>query len=152
MDSIDRRIIAQLQRDGRQRLSALSQAVGLSPTPCARRVARLEDAGVIAGYSARVDQEKLGLPLNVFIFVELEKQTREAIDTFEAALRRFDEVMECYLMTGTRDVLIRVVAADLSSFDRFLEHGLMQTPGIRSMRSSFALRAMIRRDVLPGVG
>lgn len=149
MDRTDRQIIAALQRDGRQKLAELSDRVGLSPTPLARRIARLERAGVITGYSARVDQEKLGLPLNIFIFVELEKQTREAITAFETALRRFDEVMECYLMTGTRDVLLRVVAADLAGFDRFLEDGLMQTPNIRSMRSSFALRTMIRRNALP---
>ncbi|ARE83707.1 Bkd operon transcriptional regulator [Roseovarius sp. EC-HK134] len=151
MDRIDRQIIAALQRDGRQRLADLSTAVGLSPTPLARRIARLESDGVITGYAARVDQEKLGLPLNAFIFVELEHHTRDAITAFENRLRRFDEVMECYLMTGTRDVLLRVVAADLKDFDRFLEDGLMQTPGIRSMRSSFALRTMIRRDALPEV-
>jgi Lrp/AsnC family leucine-responsive transcriptional regulator len=151
MDRIDRQIIAALQRDGRQRLADLSTAVGLSPTPLARRIARLEADGVITGYAARVDQEKLGLPLNAFIFVELEHHTRDAITAFENRLRRFDEVMECYLMTGTRDVLLRVVAADLKDFDRFLEDGLMQTPGIRSMRSSFALRTMIRRDALPEV-
>jgi len=149
MDRIDRAIVDALQRDGRQTLGALSERVGLSQTPLARRIARLEREGVIAGYSARVDQERLGLPLNIFIFVELERQTRAALDEFEAALRRFDEVMECYLMTGTRDVLLRVVAADLAAFDRFLEEGLMQTPNIRSMRSSFALRTMIRREALP---
>lgn len=151
MDRIDRQIIAALQRDGRQKLADLSAAVGLSPTPLARRIARLETDGVITGYAARVNQEKLGLPLNAFIFVELEHHTRDAISAFEARLRRFDEVMECYLMTGTRDVLLRVVAADLRDFDRFLEEGLMQTSGIRSMRSSFALRTMIRRDALPEV-
>lgn len=149
MDHIDRLIIAALQRDGRQKLSELSEAVGLSPTPCARRISRLEEDGVITGYSARVDQEKLGLPLNVFIFVELDTQSRDAIKSFESALLRFDEVMECYLMTGTRDVLMRVVAEDLAAFDRFLEDGLMQIGGIRSMRSSFALRTMIRRNSLP---
>lgn len=149
MDRTDRRIIAALQCDGRLKLSLLSDKIGLSPTPLARRIARLEKDGIITGYSARVDQERLGLPLNVFIFVELEKQTREAITDFENALRRFDEVMECYLMTGTRDILIRVVAADLAAFDRFLEDGLMQTANIRSMRSSFALRTMIRRNALP---
>lgn len=149
MDAIDARIIAALQRDGRQKLADLSEKVGLSPTPLARRIARLEEDGVITGYSARVDQERLGLPLNVFIFVELEHQTRDALDRFETALRRFDEVMECYLMTGTRDVLLRVVAKDLGAFDRFLEEGLMQVPGIRNMRSSFALRTMIRRNALP---
>ena len=149
MDQIDRQIIAALQRDGRQKLAELSAAVGLSPTPCARRIARLERDGIITGYSARVDQERLGLPLNVFIFIELDIQSRDAIQKFETALRRFDEVMECYLMTGTRDVLIRVVAADLSAFDTFLEAGLMRIGGIRSMRSSFALRTMIRRNSLP---
>ena len=149
MDNIDRQIIAALQRDGRQKLADLSAAVGLSATPCARRIARLEAEGIITGYSARVDQEKLGLPLNIFIFVELDRQSRDAIKTFEAAVRRFDEVMECYLMTGTRDVLLRVVAADLAGFDRFLEDGLMRVEGIRSMRSSFALRTMIRRNALP---
>jgi len=149
MDRIDRQIIAALQRDGRLRLAELSERVGLSSTPLARRIRRLEGDGVITGYSARVDQEALGLPLNIFIFVELEKQTREAIGAFETALRRFDEVMECYLMTGTRDVLLRVVAADLAGFDRFLGDGLMQVPNIRAMRSSFALRTMIRRDALP---
>ncbi|AKO96028.1 MAG: Lrp/AsnC family transcriptional regulator [Marinovum algicola] len=149
MDATDAKIVQALQRDGRQRLADLSETVGLSATPLARRIARLEESGVITGYSARVDQEKLGLPLNAFIFVELEHQSRDAVAAFETALRRFDEVMECYLMTGTRDVLIRVVARDLAAFDRFLEDGLMQVPGIRNMRSSFALRTMIRRDVLP---
>jgi Lrp/AsnC family leucine-responsive transcriptional regulator len=151
MDDIDRRIIAALQRDGRQKLADLSAVVGLSPTPLARRIARLEREGIITGYAARVDQDKLGLPLNAFIFVELERHSRDAVTAFETGLRRFDEVMECYLMTGTRDVLIRVVAADLAGFDLFLEDGLMQMPNIRSMRSSFALRTMIRRDALPGV-
>ncbi|GAB4283662.1 MAG: Lrp/AsnC family transcriptional regulator [Roseovarius sp.] len=151
MDRIDRQIIAELQRDGRLPLSRLSERVGLSPTPLARRIARLEREGIITGYSARVDQERLGLALNVFIFVELERQTREALDEFETALRRFDEVMECYLMTGSRDVLLRVVAPDLAGFDRFLEEGLMRTPNIRAMRSSFALRAIIRRDALPAL-
>jgi len=149
MDRIDRKIVAALQRDGRQKLADLSAKVGLSATPLARRIARLEAGGVITGYGARVDQDALGLPLNAFVFVELEHHSRDAIRAFEARLRQFDEVMDCYLMTGTRDVLIRVVAADLAGFDRFLEDGLMQTPGIRAMRTSFALRTMIRRDALP---
>ena len=155
MDRIDRKIVAALQREGRQKLADLSAEVGLFPYTTlfrsARRIARLEADGVITGYGARVDQDRLGLPLNAFVFVELEQHSRDAIRTFEARLRQFDEVMECYLMTGTRDVLIRVVAADLSAFDRFLEDGLMQTPGIRAMRTSFALRTMIRRDALPEV-
>ncbi|MGR3758888.1 Lrp/AsnC family transcriptional regulator [Roseobacteraceae bacterium NS-SX3] len=149
MDSIDRKIVAALQRNGRLKMAELSEQVGLSPTPCARRVAMLEEAGVIAGYSARVDQAKLGLPVTIFVAVELERQSTEALTAFENAVRRFDQVMECYLMTGTRDILLRVVAKDLTDFDQFLEHRLMRVPGIRNTRSSFTLRTMIRRNTLP---
>ena len=149
MDTIDARLLSALQRDGRQTVTDLAAAVGLSPTPCARRLARLEAEGVIEGYSARVDQARIGFPVSVFIQVELESQSKDAIDAFERAVRRFERVMECHLMTGTRDILMRVVAADLGDFDRFLEDKLMRVPGIRSMRSSFALRTMVRRQVLP---
>ena len=149
MDAIDARLLSALQRDGRQTVTDLAAAIGLSLTPCARRLARLEAEGVIEGYSARVDQARIGFPVSVFIQVELESQSKDAIDTFERAVRGFDRVMECHLMTGTRDILMRVVAADLTDFDRFLEDKLMRVPGIRSMRSSFALRTMVRRQVLP---
>ena len=149
MDSTDRRIIAALQKNGRQKLGDLAETVGLSPTPCARRVAALEDAGVITGYGARVDQAKLGLPVSVFISVELESQNRDALTRFEQAVSRMDEVMECHLMTGNRDILLRVVVADLTAFDRFMEDRLMRVAGISRMRSSFTLRTMVRRNVLP---
>ncbi|KIC19081.1 MULTISPECIES: Lrp/AsnC family transcriptional regulator [unclassified Leisingera] len=149
MDSIDRKIVAALQRNGRLKISELSEMVGLSPTPCARRVGNLEESGVISGYSARVDQAKLGLPVTIFVAVELERQSTDALQAFEKAVRKFDQVMECYLMTGTRDILLRVVAEDLPDFDRFLEDRLMRVPGIRNTRSSFTLRTMIQRDALP---
>ena len=149
MDAIDRKILAELQRDGRMKVADLAERVGLTATPCSRRLDRMEAEGVISGYSARVDAAKVGLPVTIFISVELDRQDGSAIDTFENAVRRFEEVMECHLMTGTRDVLLRVVAADLAHFDRFLEERLMQVPGIRNMRSNFALRTMVRRDVLP---
>jgi len=149
MDAIDKRIVAELQRNARQKMADLSERVGLSPTPCARRVAILEEAGVITGYSARVDQAKLGLPVTIFVTVELELQTSDALGAFETAVRRFDDVMECYLMTGSRDILLRVVAQDLTGFDQFLEHQLMRVPGIRSTSSSFTLRTMIQRNTLP---
>ncbi|MGB8624480.1 MAG: Lrp/AsnC family transcriptional regulator [Paracoccaceae bacterium] len=149
MDAIDRRILTALQRDGRLTLADLSAAVGLSPTPCARRVARLEKEGVITGYGARVDQAKLGLPISIFVSVELERQSRDTIDAFERTIATFEEVMECHLMTGSRDILIKVVAEDLTAFDRFLEDRLMRVPGIRAMRSSFTLRTLVRRDALP---
>lgn len=149
MDAMDRKIIAILQTEGRIRMAELSERVGLSPTPCARRVALLEDAGVITGYSARVDQAKLGLPVTIFVAVELEHQSTDALQAFERAVSKFEEVMECYLMTGTRDILLRVVAQDLTDFDRFLEARLMRVAGIRNTRSSFTLRTMIARHSLP---
>ncbi|APG47444.1 Lrp/AsnC family transcriptional regulator [Phaeobacter porticola] len=149
MDKIDRKIVAALQENGRIKIAELAETVGLSATPCARRVANLEGSGVISGYAARVDQAAVGLPVTIFVEVELEHQSTAALQAFEAAVRRFDQVMECYLMTGSRDILLRVVAQDLADFDQFLEHRLMRVSGIRNTRSSFTLRTMIRRNVLP---
>ena len=149
MDAIDRRILSTLQAEGRLPVTELAERVGLSPTPCARRMARLEEAGLITGYSARVDPEKLGYPITVFVFVELERQSRDALDGFERAIRRFPEVLECHLMTGSRDILLKIAARDLKSFDAFLEDDLMTVPGIRSTRTSFSLRAMVDREVTP---
>ncbi|SDC50526.1 Lrp/AsnC family transcriptional regulator [Ruegeria marina] len=149
MDQIDRWIVRALQKDGRMTVTELADKVGLSPTPCARRLERLQRDGVITGYSATVDPAKLGLSVSIFVSVELEKQDRAAVDAFEQAIRRCEEVMECYLMTGSRDILLRVVAADLTAFDAFLENRLMKIPGIRNLRSNFALRTMVRRDTLP---
>ncbi|NIZ59369.1 AsnC family transcriptional regulator [Sedimentitalea sp. CY04] len=149
MDPIDKKIVKELQLNARQKMASLSEKVGLSPTPCARRVAMLEEAGVITGYSAQVDQAKIGFPVTIFVTVELERQASDAIGAFERAVRQFDEVMECHLMTGSRDILLRVISRDLVSFDDFLERRLMRVPGIRSTRSSFTLRTMIQRNTLP---
>ncbi|TMV10183.1 Lrp/AsnC family transcriptional regulator [Ruegeria sediminis] len=149
MDKIDRKIVRALQKDGRMTITELAGSVGLSATPCARRLDRLEKSGVITGYAAQVDPGKLGFGVSIFVSVELDKQDRAAIDAFERAIRRCDEVMECYLMTGSRDILLRVVAPDLSAFDAFLETRLMQIPGIRNLRSNFALRTMVKREALP---
>ncbi|MGP1358073.1 Lrp/AsnC family transcriptional regulator [Roseicyclus sp.] len=152
MDRIDTRIVAHLQEDGRLSITELAARVGLTPTPCARRVQRLEEEGVITGYGARIDAAKVGYPLTVFIFVELERQSHETLRAFEMAIRRFEEVVECHLMTGTRDILLKVVAPDLRAFDRFLEEHLVHVPGIRATRSSFSLRTMVQRNVLVPVG
>ncbi len=149
MDKIDRKILRVLQRDGRMKIADLAEAVGLSATPCARRLERLQTDGVITGYGARVDARKVGLPVTVFVSVELETQGGVAMSAFEQSVRNFEEVMECHLMTGSRDILLRVVVADLQAYDWFLEHRLMKVHGIRNMRSNFALRAMVQRDALP---
>ncbi|WP_299662948.1 Lrp/AsnC family transcriptional regulator [uncultured Ruegeria sp.] len=149
MDEIDSKLIRALQNDGRMTVIDLAEHVGLSPTPCARRLDRLQRDGIITGYAAQVDPERLGFGVTIFVSVELEKQDRYAIDSFEKAIRRCDEVMECYLMTGSRDILLRVVAKDLNAFDAFLENRLMKIQGIRNLRSNFALRTMVKRDALP---
>ncbi|SDX12516.1 transcriptional regulator, AsnC family [Ruegeria halocynthiae] len=149
MDDIDSKIIRAIQVDGRITVIDLAEHVGLSPTPCARRLDRLQRDGIITGYAAQVDPERLGFGVTIFVSVELEKQDRDAIDSFEKAIRRCDEVMECYLMTGSRDILLRVVAKDLNAFDAFLENRLMKIQGIRNLRSNFALRTMVKRGSLP---
>lgn len=150
MDRIDAHLIAQLQDNARLSITDLADRVGLTPTPCARRVARLEEDGVITGYTARVDPAKLGVGLTVFIFVELDRQNPDTLTAFETAVTAFEEVVECHLMTGTRDILLKVMARDLPAFDQFLENRLMHVPGIRATRSSFSLRTMVARDIRVG--
>src|SRR3954470_11949085 len=108
LDAIDRKILALLQQDGRMSIADLSEKVGLSPSPCLRRVRMLEEAGVIARYVAVLDQRSVGLPVSVFVSIKLEKQRQESLDRFAKAIERWPEVLECYLMTGSRDYWLRV--------------------------------------------
>lgn len=149
LDAIDRNILAELQNDGRVTVNDLSGRVGLSATPCLRRVKRLEADGVITGYSANVDQVMVGLPVNVFVNVTLTRQAEAELEEFEAAVTACPEVMECYLMTGTSDFLLRVVAADLFAYERFLKSTLTRIPGIANIQSSFALKQVVHRTALP---
>ncbi len=149
LDDIDRRILRQLQRNARQSTAELAQKAGLSPTPVWRRVRALEKAGVITGYQALVDPAAVGLSINVFVHVSLEKQIEPALQVFEAEVRRRPEVMECYLMTGDADYLLRVVVPDVREYERFLMDHLTRIPGIASIRSSFALRPVKHESELP---
>ncbi len=149
IDSLDRKILTTLQAEGRLSVTDLAERVGLSPTPCARRMARMEAEGIITGYSARVDAAKLGYGITVFVFVELERQSRETVQEFERAVKRFPQVMECHLMTGSRDILLKIATSDLAAFDAFLEESLMRVEGIRSTRTSFSLRTMVAREIAP---
>lgn len=149
LDTIDRRILAELQDDARLANLALADKVGLSPSPCSRRVRLLEEAGVIRRYAALVDPAAVGLPVSVFVSVSLERQVEDALAVFERAVAACPEVMECYLMTGDADYLLRVVAADLESFQRFLLDNLTRIPGVRSIKSSFALKQVVYRTALP---
>ncbi|MEM7060750.1 MAG: Lrp/AsnC family transcriptional regulator [Pseudomonadota bacterium] len=151
MDAIDRRIIRALQQNGRISNQDLADMVGLSPSPCLRRVRKLEERGVLTGYAAQVDQVKYGLPVDVFVSISLSNQTDIALQAFERAVQRLDEVMECYLMTGSRDYLLRVVCDGLNSYERFTREHLATLPGIRSIESSFALGCVKQRGALPEV-
>ena len=119
LDAIDRRLLDALQRNGRLSATELAEQVGLTTSPCLRRLKILEREGVIRGYSALVDQAKVGLPVSVFVSVKLERQREESLERFESAVRRCPEVVECYLMTGQRDYLLRVVVKDLTAYNGF---------------------------------
>jgi Lrp/AsnC family leucine-responsive transcriptional regulator len=149
LDEIDRKILTALQRDGRMSMANLSAEVGLSPSPCARRVGLMEEAGVIARYVAVVDQKAVGLPVSVFVSIKLSSQREEALNAFGSAIARWPEVLECYLMTGPRDYLLRVVAEDLGAYERFLKQKLTRLDGIASIESSFALEQVKYTNVLP---
>ena len=140
LDDPDRRIIQELSRNGRITTLELSEAVGLSPTPVARRVRRLEDAGVIRGYAALIDEAELGFGVSVFVSVKLDKQVDDALDAFETSIEKFPEVVDCWLMTGNRDYLLRIVTVDLEEFERFLVGRLNKVRGVASIESSIPLR------------
>src|SRR3978361_530724 len=117
LDAVDLKILRNLQDDGRMSLADLAGKVGLSPSPCLRRVRMLEKAGVIARYVAVLDQQAVGLPVSVFVSIRLEKQKQDALDRFAKASARWPEVLECYLMTGPRDYWLRVVVPDLAAYE-----------------------------------
>jgi Lrp/AsnC family leucine-responsive transcriptional regulator len=148
-DAHDRKILGLLQKDGRMSLADISAEVGLSPSPCLRRIRLLEKAGVIARYVAVLDQTVVGLPVSVFVSVKLERQREEALDQFAKAIARCPEVLECYLMTGSRDYLLRVVAADLAAYERFLKEKLTRIDCVASIESGFALKQVKYTNVLP---
>ena len=149
LDEIDRKILAAMQANARLRNVELAEEIGLSTSPCLRRVRRLEDSGIISGYATLVDQKAVGLPVSVFIQVTLEKQIEPALDVFENAIQSWPEVMECYLMTGDADYHLRGVTADLAGYERFLMDKLTRLDGVASIKSSFSLKQVAYRTALP---
>lgn len=149
LTGIDRRILRALQEDGRMTIQAIADRVGLSASPCLRRIRQMEEAGIIAAYSAVVDQKAVGLPVSVFISIKLERQRAEELDRFGGAIAGWPEVMECYLMTGQFDFLLRVVCADLAAYEAFLREKLTQVAGVSSIESSFSLGQVKYSRVLP---
>ncbi len=151
LDAVDRRMLAVLQAEGRITNQELAERVGLSPTPCLRRLKRLEDSGVITGYAAQVDPKAYGLPFSVFVSVRLLQQMRDQIAEFERAVESWEEVTECYLMTGSQDYLLRVQTDGIEGYERFLKQKVTQLRCIQSVQSNFALATIKRRTALPPV-
>jgi Lrp/AsnC family transcriptional regulator, leucine-responsive regulatory protein len=149
IDSIDRKIIAAIQIDGKITAQELANRVGLSASPCARRLRLLEEAGIIKGYTAVIDQKKAGLPISAFASIKLERQREEDLDRFAQAVTRWPEVVDCYLMTGQRDYLMRIVVRDLEAYERFIKEKLTRLKGIASIETSFALDQVKRSEALP---
>lgn len=149
LDRIDKSILAELQRDGRLSNRELAERANLSESACLRRVRGLEEAGVIDRYAALVNQAKVGLPGNVFISITLNRQEQADLAAFEEAVRRVPEVMECYLMTGQHDYLLRVAVSDAADFERLHSQHLTRLPGVARVQSSFALRTVRKSSELP---
>jgi Lrp/AsnC family leucine-responsive transcriptional regulator len=149
MDAIDLRILARLQQDARTSNVELAKAVNLSPSPCLTRVRALEGAGYIERYVTLLDPKKVGLTVSVLVQVTLEKQIEPALETFERAVRERPEVMECYLMTGDADYLLRVLVPDVPAFERFILEFLSRVPGVGNIKSSFALKQVKYQTALP---
>ncbi len=149
IDRIDRALLHALQTDGRTSNVALAQAVNLSESACLRRVRQLEESGLIAGYVMLVDQARSGYPSDVFVQISLHRQQGEDLERFEQAVREVPEVMECYLMTGDADFLLRVVASDAADFERLHTKFLTRLPGVARVHSSFALRTVVKKTAVP---
>lgn len=149
LDTVDLRILRELQADGSLSNVELARRVHLSPSPCLARVKALEAAGVISRYVALANATALGLGLNVFISISLKAQNKEALADFEHRIAEQEEVMECYLMTGDSDYLIRVALANMAALERFILEQLSPIPGIEKIRSSFALKQVRYKTALP---
>jgi len=149
MDRIDNNLVRQLQKDGRLTNQELSERVSLSPSPCLRRVRKLEESGVITGYTAIVDHQKCGFLIKVFVSVRLEKHTEDMVADFEAGIQALDEVLACYLISGSRDYLLQVVAKDLDDYQHFLRKKLRQVPGIGQLESNFVMDKIKKTALLP---
>lgn len=149
LDDIDVKILDRLQVDGRMTNQSLSEEVGLSPSPCLRRVRLLEENGVISGYVALVKPDEVGLAVTAFVRIRLDRQDDNHLSLFETAIAQLPEVMECYLMSGEADYQLRVLVGSLEEFEEFLRRKLTQIKGVAQVTTSFALRPVVYRTALP---
>ena len=149
MDKIDKKIIFELQKNGRLSNFQIADQVGLSPSPCLRRIKNLEKKGVISGYTAIVNEELFGLPIIAFVFVRLENQTDATLKTFEQGINLLSQVVDCWLVTGNRDYLLRVVSQSLKTYEKFMREELTKIKGIASIETNFALGSVKTKQPLP---
>ncbi|WKX71000.1 Lrp/AsnC family transcriptional regulator [Streptomyces sp. XD-27] len=149
MDAVDLQIIRELQADGRLSNQELADRVRLSPSPCLRRVRRLEEAGLIRGYTAMVDQVAFGLPITVFVRVRLERHTAETVNAFEEHVDEIEHIQDCYLMAGSSDYLLRVVIESLEAYEQLVRDRIHAIPGIASIESSFAFGSVKQSRTFP---
>ena len=149
LDKIDRQILALLRENARMSNLELAERVNLSPTPCARRVKQLEDAGIITGYSVTTDPRKLGYQLSVYIAISMDKHTAERFSNFEKKLREFPEVVSCSIVTGrSEDYLIKALVKDMAHYEEFLLHRLNRIEGIAQVHTSFELRQVFSLPII----
>ncbi|MDF1727308.1 MAG: Lrp/AsnC family transcriptional regulator [Sulfitobacter sp.] len=149
LDEIDRRILRALQRNGRMSNGELSEQVHLSPSACHRRVQRMEKEGYIRDYVALLDARKMSVPTTVFVEITLRGQADDILDAFERSVARIPDVLECHLMAGSADYLLKVVAENTEDFARIHRQHLSRLPGVQGMQSSFALRTVFKTTALP---
>ncbi len=142
MDQIDRLLLRALQADSSRSIAELAEEIGTSTSACHRRIKALEASGLIAGYSALLDPQRLGLTLQAIVEITLTSQSREAMDRFEQTVGDFDDILECQLMSGNADYVLRIAARDLEQFDRIHRDCLSRLPGVSAMRTSFAIRTI----------
>ena len=149
MDHLDKKIVFELQKNGRLSNFEIAEKVGLSPSPCLRRIKNLEKKKVISGYTAIVDEELFGYPVTAFVSVRLENQTDGTLKKFEEGISTLVEVVDCWLVTGNRDYLLRVVAENLKTYEKFMREDLTKIKGIASIETNFALGSLKTKQPLP---
>ena len=149
MDDFDLAILRQLQKNPVLKMAELAERVGLSQTPCWRRVKALEESGIIAGRAVLIDASKLGLRVTAFAHLRLSRHDEETLETLEREMRAHPEIVDCFLMGGDYDYLLRIVAADLEQYERYLKKVLVHLPGVASVNSSFSLKTIKMTTALP---
>ncbi|WP_434650188.1 Lrp/AsnC family transcriptional regulator [Pseudomonas sp. D1-2] len=149
LDTFDRKILTALQRDGRLSNVQLAEEIGLSPSPCLRRVRMLEEAGVIRGYQAILDRDEVGLGMTIFVGIKVERHTDERAEAFRQAVTALPEVISAFLVSGESDFLLQVVVPDLRAYDRFVTGKLLKLPGVSDIRSNFAINTVKAPGPLP---